>query len=90
MASSVSARRKATTGGGQLASVLIEFKGNGFEVTKGFTPKTGKGGFPIYENPKPKDSVVFTEPGAMLTYIESCVGKREHAAHEKAEGKHGY
>jgi hypothetical protein len=87
MAASVSAKRKAPTGGGKLSCIRIEIEGNGFKVCKEFTPKMGKFG-PIYDGGKPSDCMVFTEPGACLTYIEQCLPKSEHMAHEKAEGKH--
>lgn len=74
---------------GKLRQIRIEFKSNGFEVTVDRIPQKDKNGSPIYEYDMPKDSKVFNEPGEMLAYIEECVGKKESAAHEKAEGDHG-
>lgn len=85
---SVSANRKASTGGGKLCGIRIEIEGNGYRVTKEFTPKMGKCG-PIWEGSKPSDSMVFTEPGECVTYLEKCLGTKEHMAHEKSEKK-GY
>lgn len=81
---SVSAAKPAAKGGGKLESVTITFADNGFMVRKSYAPKSSSRG-PVWE-PDPKPAV-FTEPGAMLTYVEKCVGEREHKAHEKAEGQ---
>jgi len=71
----------------KLMSILIEVKANGFEITKQYEPETGKDGFLRYEGQRVKDSMVFDSPGDALSYLEECMGKKEHAAHEKAEMK---
>ena len=71
----------------KLMSILVEMKANGVEITKQYEPETGKDGFLRYEGQKVKDSMVFNTPGEALTYLEECMGAKEHAAHEKAEEK---
>ena len=65
---------------------MVRRTANGFRISKEFVPKSGKNGT-LWEPPKPNDAAVFTEPGAALTYLEECLGEKEHAAHEKAEGQ---
>lgn len=69
----------------KLMSILIEVKANGWEVTEQYEPAKNKDGFVMYDGPRVKDSKVFTEDGEALSYIEKCMGEREHSAHEKAE-----
>jgi hypothetical protein len=72
---------------GSIRCIRIEFKGNGFEVNVDRVPKPSKRGMYGYEPDKPSDSMVFTAPGECLSYIEKCIGAKEHAAHEAAEMK---
>jgi hypothetical protein len=72
---------------GSIRCIRIEVKGNGFEVTVDRVPKASKRGMYGYEPEKPSDSMVFNTPGDCLTYIEKCMGAKEHAAHEAAELK---
>ena len=76
--------QKNAVGPGKLSRIVIEFKANGFEVEKCFSPKVGKNG-PIWMGDQPKDSMVFTQPGELLDYLEKCLPASEHAAHEKNE-----
>ena len=82
-------RPKAPTrrakGSGDWDSICITKAANGFEVRKCLDWKPGARVQPT--QPKP---YLATEPGEALAYLESCLGKAEHAAHEAGEAKGKY
>lgn len=77
MQHTVTASRPAKkSAAGKVESINITVADNGFSVSVYRTQPKGR-----YESPKP---MVFTKPGEMLTYLESCL-PGEGAAHEKGE-----
>ena len=67
------------SGGEDWDSICIRKAANGFMISKSL-PYDGK----MRKDPDP---YLATEAGEALDYIESCIGKREHQAHEDKEEK---
>ncbi len=88
MASVSGNAKKAAAASGDWECLSIRKAGNGFIITKEMPYKPTKDGPGYQPSPPP---YLATIPGDVVAYVEHCVGKSEHAAHEKSEkGKPGY
>jgi hypothetical protein len=70
--------------------INIRFAENGMIVTMDFEqPKSTRNGM-IGRYIPSSEPMVFTQPGDTLSYLEKCLPKSEHDAHEKGEAEGKY